>query len=154
QFLGAVGPTIIFVMALVGAIMVGICLISYAGFCFLVIVDSTAAGMDEIRWPDEPFLDWLWKPPFLLGLAAIWMFIVHALLLLIVPIFGTGWRGVFVSLALATWLFFPISLYSSLSGHSVFYFLYVPLLRRVLRRIPVLLLVYALTAPGLLAGIG
>src|SRR5262245_64453488 len=130
DFLGAVGPTMIFVMALVGSGIVGICLVSYASHCFLVIVDGTAAGTDEIRWPDEPFLDWLWKPPFLLGLVGIWTSINVGVLLLFFP--DAGWLGIAASVFVAVWLFFPVSLYSSLSGRSVVYIVYWPLLRRLL----------------------
>lgn len=153
QFVGAAGSTILFVMALVASIMVGICLVSYAAHCFLVVIDSTAAGMDEIPWPDEPFLDWLWKPPFLLGLIAIWSIVIGGPLLLFAPALMDTWTGLAGVLFVAVWIFFPVSLYSSLSAHSVLHFLYWPLLRRLARRIPELILIYVLTAPLLAAGL-
>lgn len=153
QMVGTLGSTIIFVMALVSSIMVAICLVSYAAHCFLVIVDSTAAGMDEIPWPDEPFLDWLWKPPFLLGLISIWAIVSGGILFLLAPALTETWPGLIAVLFVAIWIFFPVSLYSSLSGHSVLYVLYWPLLRRLGRRIPELVLLYLLTAPLLAGGL-
>ena len=47
-----------FFLALVGAVVIGIYLWMYAAHCFSVVVDETAAGIDEVKWPDLPIIDW------------------------------------------------------------------------------------------------
>ena len=57
--MGAFGPTIIFVMTLATSAILGLIVLARSAHCFLVVFESTAAGMDEVAWPDEPFVDWL-----------------------------------------------------------------------------------------------
>lgn len=146
-YLSAIGPTIIFVFSLAAATILSMYVFSYAAHCFLVVMESTAAGMDEIRWPDELFLDWLWKPPYLLGLLGIWVLAGFGVLLLAAPRLAATWPGILGVLAVAAWIFFPITLYSSLSARSLAHVLYGPLLRRLVRRLGLLLVLYVLTGP-------
>src|SRR6202035_2888488 len=46
---------------LVAGVIVGTYVAAYAANCFLTVAEGTAAGNDKIHWPDEPFIDWLWK---------------------------------------------------------------------------------------------
>src|SRR5581483_301346 len=58
---GAVGNGLMFFFSAVGAMVVGLWVLSYAAHSFLVVLEGTAAGDDEPRWPDEPMFDWVWK---------------------------------------------------------------------------------------------
>jgi hypothetical protein len=117
---GPVGQVIMFVLTLAGSVMIGIAVAAYAAHCFLLIVQETAAGNDEVRWPNEPFYDWLWKGPYLVWLAGVWLFPAVLLLRILNPPSPTIAPGLwFAVVVVATlWLMFPISLLSSLSGGS------------------------------------
>jgi hypothetical protein len=91
----------------------------YASHCLLVVVENTAAGIDEIAWPDEPIQDWLWKPFYLAWLVAFWLVPCGLLLGLVdVPPFREWPVLRFVAGAVGFWLLFPISLLASLSANS------------------------------------
>jgi hypothetical protein len=114
----AVGNAIIFFSILILGIIVGVYLLAYAAHCFLTVLQGTAAGLDEVSWPDEPILDWLRQALHILGLAAVW---------LVLP--GILWRALrrdflpddgllrfLLVLGPVFWLIFPIGLLSSLTG--------------------------------------
>lgn len=151
--LGAFGQVLMFVMSLVAATILGLILLARAAHCFLVIVESTAAGMDEVPWPDEPFLDWLWKPIYLFGLMSFWLLLGWFILYLVNIGLAMALPGIVGVIVGVVWLLFPISLYSSLSAQSLVSLLYWPLLRRLGRRLGYLLVLYILTAPLLAGGI-
>ena len=142
-----IGEAIIYMSMMVMQILVGLVVATYASHCFLVVVELTAAGNDEVRWPSDPMKDWLWKPFYLAWLLGPW--IVFAGI-------GASWvanrveipKGhVFVALIVpGLWLFFPISLMSSLSANSRWIIFRFSILKGLLR-IPIALLgFYASTA--------
>jgi hypothetical protein len=116
---GAAGNAILFISFTLLQIIISWLVFSYAAHCFLVVVQESAAGSDEVIWPDEPLYDWIWKLWYLLWLAGVWLIAAGLTLWSIdVPAFHTyPWvrpaalLGVF-------WLLFPVSLFSSLSAHS------------------------------------
>jgi hypothetical protein len=112
--IGAAGHLILFFSILVGLILVGLLVFSYAAYSFLVTLTNTAAGCDEVIWPGEPIQDWLFKVWYLGWVLAIWAvpasFVVGA--------FGLP-RGLIVLwLAVVLWLLFPVGLLSSLSAQT------------------------------------
>src|SRR5262245_17338212 len=114
---GAVGKLIFFFFTLCSAIIVGLFTLTYAAHCFLTIVVDTAAGNDEVHWPDEPPTDWYGKPIFLLWL----LLFPFALLGMVLILAASELDGPLETLALLvglTWLFFPLSLWSSLGASS------------------------------------
>src|SRR5207237_4957071 len=70
---GAAGGALIFFMLLVGAVIVAAYVLAYAAHVFLVVVDGTATGFRDLDWPDEPYVDWLWKGAYLFWLVALWL---------------------------------------------------------------------------------
>ena len=57
--MAAAGPTILFMILLLAQILIGIYVAAYASHCLLTVVQDTAAGNDEVIWPDEPYYDWV-----------------------------------------------------------------------------------------------
>lgn len=109
----AAGPAFIKVAALVGAVLVGIAALAYTAHLFLSTAEATAAGADAIRFPDDPFVDWLVGGLQLLLLTGLWIFAALA-----ATGFGRdGSRSALVSGGLL-WLLFPVSLLSSLASGS------------------------------------
>src|SRR5438445_6742303 len=134
MLMGAAGNAILFFFAGVGIVVVGGFVLSYAAHCFLVVLEGTAAGNDAVVWPDEPMVDWLWKPCYLGWLIAFWF--VPAWLILDVFIGGVLQVPVpnyYALLLGVVWLLFPISLFSSLSAHSRLVVMRLALLRRLPR---------------------
>jgi hypothetical protein len=152
--MGTIPSTIFFVMALVSSTILGAFVLAYAAHCFLVVMEGTSAGMDDIPWPDDPFLDWLWMPIYLLCLLAFWALVAGLGLYLIDPDRLWTLPGLAGVAFVALWLGFPISLYSSLGARSLLSLLYLPLLRRLVRRLGHLLALYLLTLPVLAVACG
>src|SRR3954463_4852992 len=71
--IGNIGGAIIFFMAMVAAIIIGVYTAAYAAHILLAVIDATAGGAEEVTWPDEPVVDWLWKFAYLLWMVAIWL---------------------------------------------------------------------------------
>ena len=115
--LGALGNGILIVFLLAFGAMVGGMVLSYAAHCFLVVVEQTAAGADQVAWPDEPFVDWMWKGLYILWIAAAWL--VPAWLIARAAAPDSLVYFLLVE-ALFFGLFFPVSLLSSLSATSGF----------------------------------
>src|SRR3954447_25531347 len=111
---------IFFVLGLVATVIVGTYVFAYASHCFLTVVEQTSAGNDEVVWPKEPYQDWLWEAVYMLWLTALWLGpIVLALRAVTAANAGAGVASeVIVAAAVCVWLFFPITLLSSMSGSS------------------------------------
>lgn len=86
---------------------------TYTAACFLGVVEDTAAGLDNIEWPDANWREWfwtLWPPAYLFVLAAL----PGLLLGSIVP----GYR---LAMTLATaFILFPIAQLSALEAGMPF----------------------------------
>jgi hypothetical protein len=140
---GAAGQTIIAVCTFVALILVGVVLIPYAAHCFLVTLEGTAAGNDDILWPDEPLVDWLWKGVFLLWMVGVWVVPIWLLVdVVLLRLLGLPAVGFFPAMVGVIWLLLPISLLSSLSGTTRWQILHLGLLKRLPRHAPALLLMY------------
>src|SRR5947209_19316810 len=67
------GGAIFFVLTLVATMIVGTYVLAYAAHCFFTVVEQTAAGNDEVVWPNIPYTDWLWEAVYILWLSALWL---------------------------------------------------------------------------------
>src|SRR5205823_10342801 len=145
---GAAGPAIMFMMFLLAQVLVGLCVAAYAAHSFLTIVQDTAAGNDEVIWPDEPYYDWLWKPAYLSWLIAFWLVPEGIYLKVAKPEFLAETPFLrFLLLALAgLWLMFPVSLLSSLTASSRWVFFRPKVLMGLARFAPSVAAFYGVTA--------
>lgn len=149
------GSVIIFVVSLAvwAALLTGT--VTLAAHCYLVVVQGTAAGLDEVKWPDEPFHDWLQQAAALTALAVIWLAPVGILSRAL----GSAWlpgQGFLRFLLLAGpvfWFLFPLSLLSSMGSTSRWQILNGKVLLGLLKLTPSLLIFYPVTA-GLFAAVG
>ncbi|MFQ5733721.1 MAG: hypothetical protein ACE5KM_17425 [Planctomycetaceae bacterium] len=127
------------------AIWVGIWTGSYAGTCFLTIVEDTANGNDRIaNWNDGGWRDWAadaLRPLYLAALVgAISYFVGRGA----VPAMGDGlfWPAFGVTF----WLGFPFALLSSMQAGSVWTPFSVPVLRTTYRKAWAWLVYYLLAS--------
>jgi hypothetical protein len=148
----AAGKAIIFMSVTAGQIIVALYVLGYAAHCFLVILEETAAGNDEVLWPDVPIVDWVGKFFYLAWLAAFWFVPAWVLLDLLTPAVLTSFPNVppFFILVGTVCLLFPISLFSSLSANSRWVVFRLEALRRWLRHLPSVFVFYCVT--GVLLG--
>jgi hypothetical protein len=155
--MGAAGPAMIFVCLLLAAALVGTCLLVYAARCFGVIVEATAAGQDEVAWPDEPMVDWLGRAVHLCWLVAFWLLPVAVLLRLLRHFNPQAPLALLLLAPLVLfWLLFPVSVLSSLSAHSRWVFFRPAVVGGLFRVFPGTAAFYFLSAPllGGLAALG
>ena len=146
--MGAVVPALEFMLTLAAECILVLCVLTYAMHCLLVVVRDTAAGQDEIVWPDEPFQDWALGALHLVGVVLIvlapagilaralretWLPDDAALrfLLLAVPALG---------------FLFPVALFSSLSASSRWFVFRPVVVWNMLRVAPSTFAVYAVSA--------
>ncbi len=146
--LSAAANAAIFFMTLILGVIVGLYLLAYAAHCFLTVLQNTAAGLDEVTWPDEPLLDWLRQALQILGLAAVWLvppgILCRALRHGFLP--DDGLLRFLVVLGPVFWLTFPVGVLSSLSGTVQWVPLRWTILRQMLRLLPETVGFYVSTA--------
>jgi hypothetical protein len=148
---GAAGGVMMFVLLMAATVIVGAYVFAYLAHIFLSLIESTATGFEEVAWPDEPYVDWLWKGVYLLWLVAIWL----VPLLFAGPALTRAHPGAEPALWLAAglfWFCFPISLLSSMGSSSRWFLFSISLVPRLMVRFGSLVTFYVLTAP-LLAGV-
>jgi hypothetical protein len=134
-WIGAAGSAIMFFSLLILAIVAGSYLFAYASHCLLVVIEQTATGNDEVVWPDEPYLDWMWRGAFIAWQLLFWLVPIGIALKTAFrdivaqdPALGVLLAGV------ALWLFLPIGLLSAMLGGSRWVVLHVQALRVFTRR--------------------
>jgi hypothetical protein len=145
---GAAATAMIFVCLMVATLIVGLFFFIYAAYCFLVVVQDTAAGADSVRWPSDPLYDKLPRAAYLAGLLAVWI-APAGLLLRLKPENAIDRSPVLTFLLVATailWLLFPIGLFSSLSASSPLIVFRFTILRFFARRFGAALCFYAVSA--------
>ena len=117
--MGAAGPTILFVILLVAALIAGLYIVAYTSNVFLTIIQQTAGGIDTITWTKEPWNDWIGKTLHLALIVACWLVPLGIVLRLIGPESLAASTALYVGVpALVFCLLFPITLLSSFSGGS------------------------------------
>lgn len=130
-----------YIAPFVWQVLLGLLVLAYAAHSFLLVLQETAAGADEITWPTEPWLDWLGKLVHLALLVGAWLWAIYYLC----------WRFeapravYFLATVAFFWLVFPVSLLSSLSATSRWMVLRPVLLWHLLRRGGALAVFYALS---------
>jgi hypothetical protein len=112
--IAAAGILIIFFSLFIALVLVGLLVGSYAAYSFLLTLTNTAAGNDEVLWPGEPIIDWLFKVWYLSWLLAFWA-VPASLVLGLLQLPAPRWA---LCLTALLWLIFPVSLLSSLSAQS------------------------------------
>jgi hypothetical protein len=128
---GAAGAMLLYsLLAALG--IVGLWIASYSAHIFLAALEQTAAGSDDVTWPDEPYTDWLWKGAYFWGLAALWPLVLWVAVRKL-PTPPSPTARLIVS-ALIVWLLFPISLLSSLSSTSILVVFRLQVVRRLAQR--------------------
>src|SRR5690349_10204694 len=145
--MGALGPAMMFVCLLLVEGLVGAALLVYAARCFGVIVEATAAGQEEVAWPDEPMMDWLGRAVHLCWLVAFWLVPV-ALLLRVVSRFQPEAPAALLLLppVLLFWLLFPVGVLSSMRAQSRWVFFRPALVGGLFRVFPATAAFYGVTA--------
>ncbi|MFN4258633.1 MAG: hypothetical protein ACK4RK_05000 [Gemmataceae bacterium] len=134
-----------------GAIL-GFLVWMYAAHCLLVVVETTAAGGDEVEWPDEPFTDWVWKAIYVLWIAGVWLVPVGLLLRGGMADRPVAWGS---GLVLVFWLTFPVSLLSALGSNNPWVAVLRPaVLRRMRRKWGLVAIYYAVSGILLAAAAG
>jgi hypothetical protein len=148
---GAMGNAILFVSAMVGVGIVACYVLAYTARCLLVVVTDTAAGMDEVTWPDEPAVDWIGHSLYVGWMVLVWL-LPAGLLAKFIPPDVVDAPYVLRLLLLAVpmlWLFFPVGLLASMSAKSSSGMATTDLLGNMVRIAPSMVLFYGLT--GLMA---
>jgi hypothetical protein len=147
-----IGQAMMFMCLMVAQCLLGVVLLAYGARCFQVIVEETAAGIDEVAWPDEPYLDWLARAVHLFWLVAVWLVPVGFLLRILaranpdMPVATLVLPPVIVF-----WLMFPLGVLSSMSANSRWVVLR-PALLLGLAHIPLSLLAFYVITAALLVG--
>jgi len=118
--MGAVVPALEFMLTLATECLLVLCVLTYAMHCLLVVVRDTAAGQDEVVWPDEPFQDWALGALHLVGVVLIVLAPAGILTRALRETWLPGDAALrFLLLAVpGLWLFLPVALFSSLSASS------------------------------------
>lgn len=152
-YIGTAGNAILFLAATVATLFVGMFTMSYAAHSFLVVLEGTANGDDDLRWPDEPMFDWLWKPWYLLWMVAFWAVPVWLLVDgVLVRLLGMPAVGFYPALVGVIWLLFPISLFSALSAGHFAIVWRLTVVRRMAKNGAALLVVYLVTGAMVVGG--
>lgn len=136
------GSAVFTVLSLAGLAAVGTVTLVYMSHCFFAIADGTAAGQDQIKWPEEPMIDRMGK--------AVWF--GWALLLAAGPTYLMG--GLVAGPKIGSWfigpiglgLLFPIIMLSLQIGGSLATVVHVEAYRRLTRRPDHLIAYYAAVA--------
>lgn len=146
--MGALGPAIIFVCSMVGAVIVGVYTLAFSASALLIVVEGTAAGNDEVPWSKEPWSDIIHRAVYLACLLGLWMipagFLWNGLREVWLPD-NRALRLLLIALP-GLWLFFPLGLLSSLRSVSGWGFLRLDMLRDMARVLPATLMLYGVSA--------
>src|SRR5262245_4954560 len=120
--MGGIGGAMLFVSTLALAAVVLPIMLAYVAHSYLVVVEETASGNDDVQWPDEPFVDWIRQVGYIAFMVAVWLvplgFLARYLGMGKSPVSLARDPNVFAVLAVGLWLAFPIELLSSLSVGS------------------------------------
>jgi hypothetical protein len=136
---------VIFMPALVGAVVFAFVFLLFACHYYLTVLESTGAGAKDVTWVSEPLLDNAWKIAYLGWLFGLWFgpayFIGRAMTA------GTqaAWLNFAIPL-LVLWLCYPVSQLSSLSATSIWIPLVPDVFARLAQKPAVLLGFLALSA--------
>jgi hypothetical protein len=121
---------VIFIPALVGAVICGFFFLIFASHYYLTVLESTAAGAKEVTWLSESLTDNFWKPFYLAWLLCLWLGPAYVLGRTLAASTGINWLG-FALPVFVAWGLYPVSQLSSLCASS----LWIPLHPQVFARL-------------------
>lgn len=141
--------TLVLVFGAVVCGFLGASALSYAAHSLLVIITDTAAGLDEVRWPAESWIEWIGP----LGQFAVFFLtlifpvgvVLHAADDHLFP--DQPALGIAVVVVTWLWLMFPVGLLSFMGAGSPFAIVYPPVIRSLFR-LPSLIVFYIVTGIG------
>lgn len=137
-----------FVVLLLVVTVSGAYIVAYAAHVFATIAQQTAAGLDAVEWPKDPWYDWIGKALHLAWLVAFWVVPLGFVLRVIGPESLAASTTLYVGVPAGLfWLLVPITLLSSFSAGSPWVLLRPEVLRRMARGPAATLGFYLLTAP-------
>jgi hypothetical protein len=143
-----IASAMLFMLTLVAEVVISIYVLIYAMHDLTTVVQETAAGNDEVNWPSEPFLDWLFGSLHLVVLVLVLLapagILTRASKDSLFP--GDDVLRFLVLAVPGLWLLFPVALLSSLSGEQRWMVLRPAVLGRMLRAAPATLAVYVASA--------
>jgi hypothetical protein len=146
-------PALVFVILLVLTTISGAALLVFAAHVFVTVAQQTAAGVDRLAWPKDPWYDWIGKALHFGWLVVFWLVPLGFLLRLIGPKTLLASTALYIGVpAILFWLTFPVTLLSSFSAGSPWVLLRAEALGRMARGSSATFLFYLLTAPLCLAG--
>src|SRR5262245_23211552 len=151
--IGLVGGALFFFLLLIAAVVVGMVLFAYASYCFLVVVNATAAGADSVKWPNQPYIEWAGKFVYFAWLISFGLVPAVLLVWLVAPDLLDEPLGTIPVLAGVVWIVFPVLLLSSLSNRHPMAIFHLGLIRRLLLRPGSLAAFYVLTGILLAGGV-
>jgi hypothetical protein len=147
-YVGEAGNAILFMMSLLATLLVAIGVVSYAGHCFLTVLQDTAAGIDRVMWPEEPTADWLLRSVRVTGLLVLWLVPAGFLTRPLQPVLAPD-NGPLTFLLLAVsglWLFFPVGVLSAFSATTFWVPIRPAVVAKMLRVFPATAGFYLVTA--------
>src|SRR5438067_471898 len=151
---GDAGGAIMFFMAMIATIILGLFTLAFAAHIVLTVIECTASGFGDVGWPNEPYVDWLWKLFYLGWLVAFWLvpFGLVSQWLVRTRSEAGALPGIVATGALLSWLLFPISLLSSMSAGSRWIIITPAVLPRLGQRPGSVIMFYLLTGPLMAVG--
>jgi hypothetical protein len=153
-FIGAAGNAIIFFSLFILAIVAGSYLFAFASHCLLVIIEQTATGNDEVVWPDEPYIDWMWRGATVAWQLLFWLAPVGVILKMVYrDILSQDPALALLLGGAALWLFLPLGLLSAMLGGSRWSVLHIQALRVLAGRPATTLAFYATSFVVVAAGV-
>ncbi len=138
------GAAIMFVLSLAAFAVVTPVFLCYLCHCFLHVLSDSSGGTDLVRWPDEIFTDWWWKPLYCLGMFAIGGSVGGAVL---APFFLDNPNGFLIAFAILLWFVYPLFALSPLAANNILIILYPPLLAKIARHFRAFAVVWLATLP-------
>lgn len=147
-FVGEAGNAILFMMSLLATLLIAMSVVSYAGHCFMTVLQDTAAGIDRVMWPEETTADWLLRSLPVTGLLLLWLVPAGILTRPLQPALAPD-NGPLTFMMLAVpglWLFFPVGTLSAFSATTFWTPVRPAVVAKMLRVLPATVGFYLLTA--------
>ncbi|HZY85709.1 MAG TPA: hypothetical protein VFE78_12820 [Gemmataceae bacterium] len=145
---GEAGNAILFMMSLLATLVIALAVVSYAGHCFLTVLQDTAAGIDRVMWPEEPTADWLLRSVRVTGLLVLWLvpagFLARGLQPALAP--GNAPLSFLILAVSGLWLFFPVGVLSAFSATTFWTPIRPSVVAKMLRVFPATAGFYLITA--------
>jgi hypothetical protein len=147
---GGIANGIFLLFSIAGLVIAGLIVLSYAAHSYLTVVEQTAAGCDEVRWPAEHYYDWVWKLFYMVWLVGMgWLpslLVFRAVLRWKNPDLLKQFPGLDALLAagVAFWLVLPFVFLSSFTAGSRWSVFRLTTVRQMLHKLPTVLGFYVL----------